>query len=88
MVQFHHGGWVGFSFLFVGGSKRTYVGFMFIGGRKPTYVGFLLESTRKGQLIPGAVVSSIWRSRIFHSNFFPLENPFPSDNQRGGCTVQ
>ena len=70
-MQVHHGCWVGTSFLF-------------IGGRKPTYVGFLLESTRKGHLIPGAVVFSIRRSRIFHYKFFSLKNPSPSDNRRGG----
>ena len=83
-MQVHHGRWVGTSFLFIGGRKPTYVDFLLIGGRKPTYVGFLLESTRKGHLIPGAVVFSIRRSRIFHSKFFSLKNPCPSDNRRGG----
>ena len=46
MMQVHRGRWVGTSLLF-------------IGGRKPTYVCFLLESTRKGHLIPGAVIFSI-----------------------------
>ena len=58
-MQVRHGRWVGTSFLFIGGIKPTYVGFLFIGERKPTYVGFILESTRKGHLIPGAVVCSI-----------------------------
>ena len=51
-----------------------------------TYIYFLLESTRKGHLIPGAVVFFIWRGRIFHSNFFPLKDTFPSDNRRIGLT--
>ena len=59
MIQFHPGRWVGTSFLFVGGRKPNYVGFMFIGGQKLTNVGFLLDSTRKGHLIPDAVVFSI-----------------------------
>ena len=64
MMQFHHGRWVGTSFLF-------------IGGIKPTDVGFLLESTRKGRLIPGTVLFFIWRGRIFHSKFFSLKNLVP-----------
>ena len=87
MMQFHHGRWVGTSclfiggrkptnvgFLFIGGRKPINVGFLFIGGRKPTYVGFLLDSTRRDHLIPGAVIFSIWRSRIFQSKFFSLKN--------------
>ena len=80
MVKVHHSPWVGTSFLFIGGGKPTYVGFLFIGGRKPTYVGFQLESTRKGYLIPGAVVFSI-------PSFFPLKNLSPSDNRSGGRTL-
>ena len=79
-----HGTWVGTSCFFIGGRILTYVGFLFIGGIKPTNVGFMFESTRKGRLIPGVVVFSVWRNRIFYSNFFPLKNPFPSDNQREG----
>ena len=62
MMQVHHGRWVRISFLF-------------IGGRKPTYVGFLMDSTRKGYLIPVAVVFSIQRGCIFHSRFFSNEKP-------------
>ena len=83
-MQIHHGRWVGTSFLLIKGRKPTNIGFLFVGGRKPTYVGFRLESTRKGYSIPGAVVFSIQRSRIFHCNFFSLKNPCPSDNRRGG----
>ena len=64
-MQVHHGRWVGSSFLFIGGRKPTYLGFLLIGGRKPTYVGFILESTRKGHLIPGAVVFSIPSKYIY-----------------------
>ena len=46
MTKVHHGRWVGTSFLF-------------IGGRISAYVDYLLESTRKGHLIPGAVIFSI-----------------------------
>ena len=77
MMQFHHFCWVGTSFLFVGGRKPTYVGFLFIVGIIPTCVGFLLESTRKGHLIPGAVVFSIWRGHIFHSEFFHWKTLVP-----------
>ena len=48
--------------------KTTSIGFLFIGGRKSTCIGCLLESTRKGHLIPGAVVFSI-------PIFFPIEKP-------------
>ena len=77
-MQVHRGPWVGTSFLFIGGIKPTYVGFLFVGGIKPTYVDFLLESTRKGHLIPGAVVFSI-------PSFFSLKNIFTLDKRRGGC---
>ena len=80
-MQVNLGHWVVTSFLFIGGRKPTYVSFLFIRGRKPAYVGFLLESTRKGHLIPGAVVFSIL-------SFFPLENPCPSDNQRGARVLR
>ena len=63
---------------------RNFSGFLFIRARKPTYVGFLLESTRKGHLIPGAVICSIWLSLIFHYKFLSLKNPCPLDNRHGG----
>ena len=75
MMQVHHGRWVGTSLLLIGGRKHTYVGFCSLEEEKPTYAGFILESTRKGHLIPGAVVFSIRRGRIFHSMFFSIENP-------------
>ena len=83
-MQVHHDPWVGTSFLLIGERRPTYVGFLFIGGRKPTNVSFIMETTRKGHLIPGAVVFSIRHSRILHSKFFSLKKPFPSDNWRGG----
>ena len=67
-MQVHRGPWVGTSFLFIGGIKPTYVGFLFVGGIKPTYVGFLLESTRKGHLIPGAVVFSYLLIYLLNKN--------------------
>ena len=89
MMQFHHGRWFGTTFFFIGGLNLTDVGFMFVGGRKPTYVGFLLEYTRKGHLIPGAVVFYIWRGCILHSRFiFPLGNSCLSENRCGGCGVE
>ena len=80
MMQVHHDPWVGTSFLLIGERRPTYVGFLFIGGRKPTNVSFIMETTRKGHLIPGAVVFSIRRGHNFHSKFFSLKNCFPSDN--------
>ena len=76
---------LGWDLIFVRWRKKTHLRRCYF--HFPTYVVFLLESTRKGHLIPCAVIYSIRRSCIFHSKFFSLKNPCPSDKRRAAIRL-
>ena len=67
---------LGWDLIFVRWRKKPHLRRFSFRWRKKTHLrGF--STTRKGHLIPGAVVFSIRHGRIFHSRFFSLKTIVP-----------